>query len=59
MNIYAVVISTFATKLLLSFVIYKKNKHVFKRMSLPAKGAVIGGGWLASYGLLQLINEVI
>ncbi len=59
MNIYAVVISTFAVKLLFSFVIYKKNKHVFKRMSLPSKGAVIGGGWLATYGLLHLINEVI
>lgn len=59
MNIYAVVLTTFTAKFLFSVVIYKKNKHVFKRMSLPAKGAVIGGGWLASYGLLQLINEVI
>jgi len=59
MNIYMVVLITLAAKFLFSVVIYKKNKHVFKRMSLPAKGAVIGGSWAASYGLLQLINGII
>ncbi|TDN51541.1 hypothetical protein [Scandinavium goeteborgense] len=59
MNIYAVILTTFAAKFLFSVVVYKKNKHVFKRMSLPTKGAVIGGSWAASYGLLQLINGII
>jgi hypothetical protein len=54
-----VVLITLTAKFLCSVVIYKKNKHIFKRMSLPAKGAVIGGSWAASYGLLQLINGII
>jgi hypothetical protein len=50
---------TLSLKLLFTFFVYKKNKQSFKRLSLTAKGAVIGGGWLASYGLLQIVEEFI
>jgi hypothetical protein len=56
MNFYLVFCVAFLVKLSLTVVLYKKNKHTFKRMSLKAKGAVISGGWLVSYGLSQLIG---
>jgi hypothetical protein len=59
MNIYVILSMTLSLKLLFTFFVYKKNKHTFKRLSLPAKGAVIGGGWLASYGLLQIVEGFI
>lgn len=59
MDIYAFFLIAFSLKLAFSFFIYKKNKESFTRMSLPTKGAVIGGGWLACYGLFQLFEGLI
>ncbi|HEY2454402.1 MAG TPA: hypothetical protein VGI71_17625 [Scandinavium sp.] len=59
MNIYVIMSVTLSLKLLFTFFVYKKNKQSFKRLSLPAKGAVIGGGWLAGYGLLQIVEGFI
>lgn len=59
MHIYILLSATLSVKLLFSFVVYKNNKSAFARLSLPAKSVVIGGGWIASYGLLQLIEGVI
>lgn len=59
MNIFAVAAIGFSLKLVLTVTLYRKNKMAFKRLSLPAKGAVIGGGWLASYGIFQFIEGII
>lgn len=57
MHTAVILLSVFATKMLISFVVYLRAKHVLAKMSLPAKGAAIGCTWLASYGLVQLIEE--
>lgn len=57
MHTVVILLGVFAAKCLLSFVVYLRAKHALARMSLPAKGAVIGCTWLASYGLVQLIEE--
>jgi len=57
MHIVVILLSVFAAKMLISYVVYLRAKHVLAKMSLPAKGAVIGCSWLAGYGLVQLIEE--
>jgi len=57
MHTVIILLSVFAVKGLISFIVYLRAKHVLAKMSLPAKGAVIGCSWLAGYGLVQLIEE--
>ncbi|MCS2157495.1 hypothetical protein MUU48_11290 [Scandinavium sp. H11S7] len=59
MNIYVILSITLSVKILLSYALYKKHQMAFKRMSLPTKSAVIGSGWLATYGLFQLLEGII
>ena len=54
-----IILTTVAVKLLVSFFIYGKTKHVFSSMSLPVKGVVIGSGWLFTFGLFHLLEEFI
>lgn len=59
MNFYLVFGGAFLVKVLLTYLLYKKNRETFKRLSLRAKGAVISASWLVSYGLSQLIGVLV
>lgn len=59
MSIIGLLAVTVTVKLVISFAIYLKARHAFAGLSLPAKGAVIGGGWLASYGIFQFLEGII
>jgi hypothetical protein len=41
MHTAVILMSVFAAKMLISFVVYLRAKHVLAKMSLPAKGAVL------------------
>jgi hypothetical protein len=59
MHLSMMLLTAIAVKLLISGVIYLKAKHAFARLNLTAKGAVIGSGWLFSYGVFHLLEEFI
>lgn len=59
MSLIVILLISIAAKFLISFVVYLKAKHVIAQMSLPAKGAVIGSGWLFSYGVFHLLEDFI
>ncbi|MBB1202125.1 hypothetical protein EGM70_17745 [Enterobacteriaceae bacterium 89] len=59
MNLFIILLITLAAKLAFSFVVYLKAKHIIAGMSLPKKSAVIGSGWLFSYGVFHLLEEFI
>lgn len=59
MSLFAILLITFVAKALISFAVYLKARHAIARMSMPAKGAVIGSSWLVGYGISQLVEEFI
>lgn len=59
MNFVIILLLGVAVKFLISLVLYRKNRHVLARMSLPAKGAVIGSGWLVGYGVFHFLEAFI
>jgi hypothetical protein len=59
MNFSGILLIAISVKLLISFVLYLKAKHVIAEMSLAKKGAVIGSSWLFSYGVFHFLEGII